>query len=171
LCAFLITAMSTELPPNWETRFDATTNRTYYVNIQTLESRWEKPTMPSSTPPSYSSSQPLPPNWEERVDPASGNVYYVNIVTRESRWDRPEGETTVPQASPILSSSSSLPSTSTSISTSTSPATSTVTTTESQPLPDKWEERFDPSTQKNLLCEYCHTKDSMGTSYFCCCFS
>ena len=39
----LSTASSTSLPPDWETRVDPSSGRTYYVNHVTKTTQWEKP--------------------------------------------------------------------------------------------------------------------------------
>eukprot|EP00948_MAST-09A_sp_MAST-9A-sp1_P000776 g776.t1 len=73
---------------NWQTRFDPSSKRKYYVNIVTKESRW--------TPPAgYTEAEGEEAGeWSEQFDPNTKRTYYVNLRTGQSSWTKPEGATT-----------------------------------------------------------------------------
>eukprot|EP00048_Salpingoeca_helianthica_P022598 m.19241 g.19241 ORF g.19241 m.19241 type:complete len:1022 (-) comp7541_c0_seq1:33-3098(-) len=64
---------ASSLPPGWEERRDARTNRTYYINHVTRTTQWDRP---------------LPAGWEMRHDPR-GRAYYVDHNTQTTHWKLP----------------------------------------------------------------------------------
>ena len=82
---------------DWIERFDQNSNRAYYQNIKTGESRWAKPEAQSSVGGAASKTaeaQVAPSqshSWVQRQDPTSGRMYFQNTTTGETSWSPPEG--------------------------------------------------------------------------------
>ena len=73
------------LPDGWTAHEDPSTNKTYYVDMATKITTWERPGggAPAGGAPAGA------PLWHEAVDPASGKPYYVNSKTKETSWTKP----------------------------------------------------------------------------------
>jgi hypothetical protein len=65
------------LPEGWTEHQDAE-GRTFYANVSTGESSWERP----------SAAIPTTPDWTAHQDP-EGRTFYVNVSTGESSWTCP----------------------------------------------------------------------------------
>jgi hypothetical protein len=65
-----------------EVKLKFATGETYYANMYTEETQWERPTVAGRKPV----KAPLPPGWSEEVD-EDGDVYYYNEVTEETTWN------------------------------------------------------------------------------------
>src|SRR6056297_911957 len=91
----------------WEEVVDPATQKTFYVNHRTQETRWHKP----------NAAMPLPAGWEEARD-AEGRIYYIDHATRSTSWTDPRRRTNSgggdvgmsPRPPPTASSSASGPS-------------------------------------------------------------
>ena len=68
---------------NWIKQDDGEGN-TYYLNLQTNESQWERPDDYEEPPADLAPEN----SWTELND-GQGNKYYYNTVTEESSWEKP----------------------------------------------------------------------------------
>ena len=111
------------LPPGWVEATDPSSGKVYYCNPHTRETKWERPTVLTTSttvapivvtgnPSSHHNAplstwqqqqqqqqpqqQPLPPGWVETKDPNSGKVYFCNPITRETKWERPISTVSAP---------------------------------------------------------------------------
>ena len=146
--------MATPLPENWEERVDPNSGRTYYVNVVTRKSQWDRPVppaapvavqpepvqpqpvQPQAQPQTQPAEEPLPEGWEERRDPNTNRVYYANVITRTSQWERPVAPK--PAAAPVAV----LPQIQS------QPAQPAQPAPAESKLPPYWEERKDATTGK-----------------------
>jgi len=88
----------TNLPPGWEARWDASTQKPYWVDHVNHMSSWVDPRQtytapPVMQPPSYNqvttgTQVPLPFGWREATSP-EGHVYYINDNLQITQWQRP----------------------------------------------------------------------------------
>lgn len=99
------------LPPNWIALKDKDSGDTYYLNEDTMETTWDKPSPENdrSETGSYQDSEQtsenntvddivndddnLPPGWETILDPTTGDYYYAH-ENGETSWDRPASDST-----------------------------------------------------------------------------
>jgi len=112
-----------ELPPEWAAHEDPNSGMTYYANLTTGETSWDRPGQVGSrdsavldgpesavstaevqetveVEPEHKmereseiSSDELPIGWTSHEDPNSGKTYYTNKTTGETTWDRPHLKT------------------------------------------------------------------------------
>ena len=106
------------LPEGWTETVDPPSGQSYYYNVNTQETSWERPVLAKveevikpATEPELKVEEPpksveaeakpeektltdeakttLPEGWTETVDPTSGQSYYYNSNTQETSWERP----------------------------------------------------------------------------------
>ncbi|GMI09202.1 hypothetical protein TrVE_jg1217 [Triparma verrucosa] len=63
----------------WESRWDANSQRYYYLNTVSNESVWDRP----------HGYVPRAEDFEERLDSSSGRTYWYDKTTEQSQWERP----------------------------------------------------------------------------------
>lgn len=89
-------ASTSDLPPGWKSKVDATYGRVYYYNKALNKTQWERPEASErAAPPPPPRAKPavvapLPPGWQATIDPASGREYYFNPHTQKTSWERPK---------------------------------------------------------------------------------
>jgi len=89
-------ASTSDLPPGWKSKVDATYGRVYYYNKALNKTQWERPESSERAapppPPRVKPAvvAPLPPGWQATIDPASGREYYFNPHTHKTSWERPK---------------------------------------------------------------------------------
>ena len=71
------------LQSGWQAVNDTKTSKTYYWNIVTNETTWEKPVLDTSK------QRELPPHWVEKVHDATFQTYWVHEKTGNKRWEMP----------------------------------------------------------------------------------
>jgi hypothetical protein len=97
------------LPPDWAEHVDPATQKSFYYNSKTQETRWDKPAplpkpvspvlpttgLPRALGPGIGSPAipgapaPAASDWAEHSDPATGKMFYYNLKTKESSWTKP----------------------------------------------------------------------------------
>lgn len=81
------TTVASDLPPPWRMEHDPASGRPFYVNPQTRETRWERP---SAVPaPAPEPAALLTDDWQPQVDPKTGRTFFVNHKTRQTSWEKP----------------------------------------------------------------------------------
>jgi outer membrane protein assembly factor BamB len=83
-----------DIPSGWFIANDPQSGEPYYVNEQTGETTWDRPTAPNHTPlltnqPASEDESSLASGWFAVVEPSSGDIYYANEETGETSWDKP----------------------------------------------------------------------------------
>ena len=74
----------------WKPVNDPKSGRTYYVNRNTKETRWDKPA--DADQPwvkGGAAEEQLPAGWVQHFDPKKQKPYYHNTATGETSWKRP----------------------------------------------------------------------------------
>lgn len=82
------------LPPGWFAVTDPQSGDEYFVNEQTGETTWDRPTNPNHTPllsnePASEDESSLASGWFAVVEQESGDIYYANEQTGETSWEKP----------------------------------------------------------------------------------
>ncbi|KAG7338070.1 WW domain containing protein [Nitzschia inconspicua] len=80
---------NTDLPEHWVEVPDPSSGKSYYYNIKTQETSWERPTKASNEGDSAMLVDTLAEGWVEVQDPNSGKSYYFNQTTNETSWEKP----------------------------------------------------------------------------------
>ena len=75
----------------WKPVTDPNSGRTYYVNRNTKETRWDKPADADQpwVEGGRTEEQQLPVGWVQHFDPKKQKPYYHNVATGETSWRRP----------------------------------------------------------------------------------
>lgn len=103
-----------EIPPHgWTTDVDPGSGESYYYNIHTHETAWERPAVmdgdvaPASggggggSAAAPAAAPACPAGWEAHLDPeGSGEHYYINMATGETTWDLPAADHAAASAAP-----------------------------------------------------------------------
>eukprot|EP01047_Picozoa_sp_COSAG01_P030756 COSAG01_NODE_2156_length_8253_cov_15.131280_2_plen_768_part_00 len=86
--------METEdtLPLGWEAAVSTSTGETYYVNTETGDSTYDRPTTAAAS--SDATVDGLPSGWEVAVSRSTGETYYTNTESGESTFERPSNSAT-----------------------------------------------------------------------------
>lgn len=74
-----------KLLPDWQAVLDST-GKTYYWNLKTNETKWEKPV---ANEDSCSNTTKIPSFWIEKVHSATFQTYWVHKHTGNKRWEVP----------------------------------------------------------------------------------
>lgn len=90
----------------WDEHIDPATGHPYYLHKTTGESRWERPTLPSTLP---ATAEAGAVKYAAHVDPSSGHTYYLHPETGASSWTLPDGGVVdhVNSTAPVAESASS----------------------------------------------------------------
>ena len=73
------------LPPGWEVKVVAQSNRTYYVDHNTRTTTWVRP-----VPDNEETFRPLPMGWERRTtEDSRARLYFVNHNNKTTSWYHP----------------------------------------------------------------------------------
>jgi len=75
--------MAEPMPPGWEKRQCARTNRPYFVDHNSGLTTWDDPRTKENIP--------LPEGWEKRQDKKTGRFYFVDHSNERTTWDDPRG--------------------------------------------------------------------------------
>lgn len=104
---------SAGLPPGWTEHVDPNTQKTFYFNASTQETKWERPQVAQAASPQPAQSAGLPAGWAEHVDPGSGKTFYYNAQTGVTAWEKPQAAAqpaaAVPQQAAQSSQQAALP--------------------------------------------------------------
>lgn len=104
------------LPKNWKSVADEASGQTYYWNVVTNETTWQRPeSQPESEAEKSSSSDSshiqqedaLPEGWIAKIHPATEQLIYVNTKTGKSTGERPVSSNSDTEKRPLESSSAS----------------------------------------------------------------
>ena len=76
-----------KLQSGWQAVNDNKTGKTYYWNIITNETSWDKPVLDKLN--DTSKQRELPPHWIEKVHEATFQTYWVHEKTGNKRWEMP----------------------------------------------------------------------------------
>jgi len=75
------------LQSGWQAVNDTKTGKTYYWNIATNETTWEKPVVEKLS--DTSKQREMPPHWVEKIHSATFQTYWEHEKTGNKRWEMP----------------------------------------------------------------------------------
>jgi hypothetical protein len=76
-----------KLQSGWQAVNDNKTGKTYYWNLATNETSWDKPVLDKLN--DTSKQRELPPHWIEKIHEATFQTYWVHEKTGNKRWEMP----------------------------------------------------------------------------------
>ena len=77
---------------DWSETFDEQTQRSYYFNSRTKETRWTPPDEGGAINSPRPRTALEASQFVEAQDPETGRTYFYNPATREVSWTPPAGE-------------------------------------------------------------------------------
>lgn len=88
----LLDSSKEKLLKNWQAVSDSSTGKTYYWNITTNETTWEKPVKEAESEriKNEDEKKELPANWIEKIHSATMQTYWIHEKTGNKRWTLPD---------------------------------------------------------------------------------
>lgn len=88
----LLDSSKEKLLKNWQAVSDSSTGKTYYWNITTNETTWEKPVIEAESEKiaNEAEKKELPANWIEKIHTGTMQSYWIHEKTGNKRWTLPD---------------------------------------------------------------------------------